>query len=71
MESNLCGGFEITVDTLAAQNSWPGVVVYEADVLSIYTTDLNLAGQTVNILIQPSLIDYPTYSFHTPTETFD
>ena len=47
------------------------MVKYEQGVLSVHTSDLGLAGQTKNVLIRPTLADYPTQSFHTPTETFD
>lgn len=71
MENEACGDLLITVDTLAAESSWPGAVIYEENVLKVYTSDLSLSGQTVNILVQLTLLDYPTIAFHAPLETFE
>ena len=60
----MCGDLEIAVDV---QGGWSGALTYEQDVLKVYTSDLTLAGQTMNVLIYPTLLDYPTQKFRTPT----
>ena len=66
VKESLCGSHKITVDS----GAWGGGIRYEQGLLKIYTSDDSYAGQTKNVKIYPSFVDYPTQSFHSPSETF-